>query len=387
MDGFFISYQTQIFACDPSRINWTATGAFPGGFADDDDEYSAEGLTGRVARSSAVTPRKQEATGRGALVAEAEKIDFDYVLRATFGFRVGELRLELLKVEVQRQPSGTFRRSNRPVMHIQRISGSPVGPVIEIGPGLRVVVLVAVEDSSGLFLGDSVDHDGVRVLIELGSVSCHVTRSFYESSLIVTMAAHGHFHQQGFDFLRQGELPFAQSGSVLDVMTLHAVGPAPVAGIAVTAGIVDLGCPHDFFRRLAFVEIEVQPDGVASCRGRVEPAVVQPELRVPGEHEGIFRDIYPEGLAPTAVERVSVWGERPCQFVPLTVCLVAHKKHGCVVVGSWSFEETCHSIGDDDPFIFLVLREYKVEGEVLFLAPAEEMQLQFVTADLGGRLV
>ena len=44
-----------------------------------------------------------------------------------------------------------------------------------------------------------------------------------------------------------------------------------------------------------------------------------------------------------------------------------------------------HSIGDDDPFIFLVLREYKVEGEVLFLAPAEEMQLQFVTADLGGR--
>ena len=60
---FFISYQTQIFACDPSRINWTATGAFPGGFADDDDEYSAEGLTGRVARSSAVTPRKQEATG------------------------------------------------------------------------------------------------------------------------------------------------------------------------------------------------------------------------------------------------------------------------------------------------------------------------------------
>ncbi len=68
-------------------------------------------------------------------------------------------------------------------------------------------------------------------------------------------------------------------------MTLHAVGPAPVAGIAVTAGIVDLGCPHDFFRRLAFVEIEVQPDGVASCRGRVEPAVVQPELRVPGEVE------------------------------------------------------------------------------------------------------
>ena len=60
---FFISYQTQIFACDPSRINWTATGAFPGGFADDDDDYSAEGLTGRVARSSAVTPRKQEATG------------------------------------------------------------------------------------------------------------------------------------------------------------------------------------------------------------------------------------------------------------------------------------------------------------------------------------
>ena len=99
---FFISYQTQIFACDPSRINWTATGAFPGGFADDDDEYSAEGLTGRVARLSAVTPRKQEATGRGALVAEAEEIDFDYVLRATFGFRVGELRLELLKVEVQR---------------------------------------------------------------------------------------------------------------------------------------------------------------------------------------------------------------------------------------------------------------------------------------------
>ena len=41
---FFISYQTQIFACDPSRINWTATGAFPGGFADDDDEYSAEGV-------------------------------------------------------------------------------------------------------------------------------------------------------------------------------------------------------------------------------------------------------------------------------------------------------------------------------------------------------
>ena len=118
---------------------------------------------------------------------------------------------------------------------------------------------------------------------------------------------------------------------------------------------------------------------MASCRGRVEPAVVQPELRVPGEHEGIFRDIYPEGLAPTAVERVSVWGERPCKFVPLTVCLVAHKKHGCVVVGSWSFEETCHSIGDD------VLREYKVEGEVLFLAPSEEMQLQFVTADLGGR--
>ncbi len=36
---------------------------FPGGFADDDDEYPAEGLTGRVARSSAVTPRKQEATG------------------------------------------------------------------------------------------------------------------------------------------------------------------------------------------------------------------------------------------------------------------------------------------------------------------------------------
>lgn len=98
---FFISYQTQIFACDPSRINWTATGVFPGGFADDDDEYSAEGLTGRVARSSAVTPRKQEAMGRGALVAEAEEIDFDYVLRATFGFRVGELRLELLKVEVQ----------------------------------------------------------------------------------------------------------------------------------------------------------------------------------------------------------------------------------------------------------------------------------------------
>lgn len=98
-----------------------------------------------------MTPRKQEATGRGALVAEAEEIDFDYVLRATFGFRVGELRLELLKVEVQRQPSGTFRRSNRPVMDIQRISGSPVGPVIEIGPGLRVVVLVAVEDSSGLF--------------------------------------------------------------------------------------------------------------------------------------------------------------------------------------------------------------------------------------------
>ena len=325
------------------------------------------------------------ATGRGALVAEAEEVDFDYVLRATFGFRVGELRLELLKVEVQRQPSGTFRRSNRPVMHIQRISGSPVGPVIEIGPGLRVVVLVAVEDSPGLFLGDSVDHDGVRVLIELGSVSCHVTRSFYEPSLIVTMAAHGHFHQQGFDFLRQGELPFAQSGSILDVMTLHAVGPAPVAGIAVTAGIVDLGCPHDFFRRLAFVEIEVQPDGVASCRGRVEPAVVQPELRVPGEHEGIFRNIYPEGLAPTAVERVSVWGERPCKFVPLTVCLVAHKKHGCVVVGSWSLEETCHSIGDDDPFIFLVLRECKVEGEVLFLAPAEEMQFQFVTADLGGR--
>ena len=60
---FFISYQTQIFACDPSRINWTATGAFPGGFADDDDDYPAEGLTGKVARSSAVTPRKQEATG------------------------------------------------------------------------------------------------------------------------------------------------------------------------------------------------------------------------------------------------------------------------------------------------------------------------------------
>lgn len=147
----FISYQTQIFACDPSRINWTVTGAFPGGFADDDDDYSAEGLTGRVARLSAVAPRKQEATGRGTLVAEAEEIDFDYVLRATFGFRVGELRLELFKVEVQRQPSGTFRRSNRPVMHIQRISGSPVGPVIEIGSGLRVVVLVAVEDSSGLF--------------------------------------------------------------------------------------------------------------------------------------------------------------------------------------------------------------------------------------------
>ena len=60
---FFISYQTQIFACDPSRINWTATGAFPGGFADDDDDYPAEGLTGKVARLSAVTPRKQEATG------------------------------------------------------------------------------------------------------------------------------------------------------------------------------------------------------------------------------------------------------------------------------------------------------------------------------------
>ena len=44
---FFISYQTQIFACDPSRINWTATGAFPGGFADDDDEYSAEALDGK----------------------------------------------------------------------------------------------------------------------------------------------------------------------------------------------------------------------------------------------------------------------------------------------------------------------------------------------------
>ena len=60
---FFISYQTQIFACDPSRINWTATGVFPGGFADDDDDYPAEGLTGRVARSSAVMSRKQEATG------------------------------------------------------------------------------------------------------------------------------------------------------------------------------------------------------------------------------------------------------------------------------------------------------------------------------------
>ena len=40
-----------------------ATGVFPGGSADDDDEYPAEGLTGRVARSSAVTPRKQDGDG------------------------------------------------------------------------------------------------------------------------------------------------------------------------------------------------------------------------------------------------------------------------------------------------------------------------------------
>ena len=40
-----------------------ATGVFPGGFADDDDEYPEEGLTGRVARLSAVTPRKQDGDG------------------------------------------------------------------------------------------------------------------------------------------------------------------------------------------------------------------------------------------------------------------------------------------------------------------------------------
>ena len=61
---FFISYQTQIFACDPSRINWTATGAFPGGFADDDDDYSAEGFfhqscaTGTLLLRKKIYPRK-----------------------------------------------------------------------------------------------------------------------------------------------------------------------------------------------------------------------------------------------------------------------------------------------------------------------------------------
>ncbi len=63
---FFISYQTQIFACDPSRINWTGTGAFPGGFADDDDDYSAEGLTGRceVVSSDATEAGRRRAEGR-----------------------------------------------------------------------------------------------------------------------------------------------------------------------------------------------------------------------------------------------------------------------------------------------------------------------------------
>ena len=64
---FFISYQTQIFACDPSRINWTATGAFPGGFADDDDDYSAEGLTGKgdeVVSSDATEAGRRRAEGR-----------------------------------------------------------------------------------------------------------------------------------------------------------------------------------------------------------------------------------------------------------------------------------------------------------------------------------
>ena len=64
---FFISYQTQIFACDPSRINWTGTGAFPGGFADDDDDYSAEGLTGKggeVVSSDATEAGRRRAEGR-----------------------------------------------------------------------------------------------------------------------------------------------------------------------------------------------------------------------------------------------------------------------------------------------------------------------------------